>query len=269
MKKDFFILAIALGVAAIMPPAKAQNLSFFGAVGYAFGRGGNDFTTSTTYTNGGLVKKEDHYLSIGQGLKIDGGLHIPFGKSFELRLAGGYSKMSALEAETIQQSSNVLEKYIYNASFFHFEALAIVIGDLGAAKFYTGAGGGLFFAEESRAGSFTDFTFPIKFEDKVEFRFNPAVGLVAVAGFKLPLAANNLCLFAEAHLEQVSFLPTEFEYVQYKINGEDALSTIDVNRNKAGRQTKLEYEKNSTEKRTPFTFQGSSFGLRTGLQIGW
>jgi len=266
MKNNFVVFGTILMIAATVATSGAQGVSVFGSVGYGLGRGGTYIGSSRTFSNSGdLISNEDHYASIGKGFKIDGGVQIAAAKSIAIRLGGGFSKMPAIEEkDTFSRSS---ETTTVNASFLHVDALLLVKTDIGSSRLYGGAGGGLFFA--SRSSEFDERDDSDQSQLKYEGGFDPALGFIGVAGIELPLGGSNMGLFIEANLQQVSFLLTEEEIVEAKVNGRDVLNQVDIDSDTPGRQTVYKYEKDSTTKEEPEVVQGSNIGLRVGLRIGF
>ena len=68
-------------------------------------------------------------------------------------------------------------------------------------------------------------------------------------------------------MQQVSFTIKEWEVVKAEMDGEDVLDDVDVNDDKRGNQTTLEFEKDHVSKPTPWTMPGSNFSIRVGLML--
>lgn len=247
--------------------AFSQGISIMGSMGYALGRGGNDFDYSASYNSDyEQTSLEDHYLSIGKGLKLDGSLQVDINKGFGLRIGGGYSKMMpTLEVEMDYHDQPKPDTDEYQASIINIHCLAILTHKTAGLNPYAGFGGGLFFVNMSlEEQSYWGETL---YEEKIEYSLGTTFGLLGVLGVESSLS-DNLAFFAELNLQQVAFTLNEWEITKAVADGEDVLDEVDVDGDKEGKQKVREFEKDSTIKETPPILQGSNVGIRLGLKIG-
>lgn len=265
---------VVVCLVAWVEPAGADNLGVYGSFGYSLGRGGNFWASSFAFDNEYEVTRvEDHYLSVGKGLKFEGGVQKKVSENISLRVGGGYSRMlPSLEAKNTGPSEYLWQDQISTGRIIHLQGMLLVTSGSGTLRPYAGAGGGLFFAKMKLDGPtwvcFNDGCSDFGFVDmEIEYRFSRAIGLVAVLGFDYPLRGSSR-LFVELNLQQVGFTLEERELIKATEDGEDVRDKVDLDPSDPGIQTKVVYEKDSLTRQNPWILQGSSIGIRVGFIIG-
>ena len=227
MKKTITLLAILIIVMSTRL-SFAQGISLYGSFGYGLGRGGNEWCSSSSFDDDWELKSiENHYLSIGKGIKLEGGFQVNLNENFGLRFGGGYSKLfPALEEEDKYQDQKYPDTDKRNASLFQLQCIGVLKYTKAKIHPYAGFGGGLFFANMSREGTMYLWG-DEKYTDKVEYRFKPTLGFIGIFGFETSIN-TNLSFFAELNLQQVAFTIKEWEVVEAKEDGQDVLDEVDV-----------------------------------------
>lgn len=119
------ILVLAMIVLTGGAETAAQEIHFFGSLGYGLGRGGNNAFRQQVFLNDEKIfPVEDLYLSIGEGVKLDGGIQAALGKYVGVRVSGGYSR-------TISQEAGADE---FDASLVHVDALLMLRSAAGSGQ---------------------------------------------------------------------------------------------------------------------------------------
>jgi len=259
-----FIIVMTAGL------SYGQGLSIYTSAGYGLGRGGTEWCTSNVYNNNyNLTSVDNQYLSIGKGIKLEGGVQVDINKNVGLRIGGEYSKMLPV-LEDKDEYADPLEPDIdkYKASLLKVQCIAVFKHKAASIHPYAGIGGGLFLADMSREGIYHIYLWygEIKMEDKVEYKFKPALGFIGLLGIETAITPE-LSFFAEVNLQQVAFRIKEYEVVKYSIDGEDSKDDIDLDEDKAGNQTTILFEEDSITEETPWVLQGSNAGIRFGFKI--
>ncbi len=251
-------------------PSYSQGLSLYTSLGYGLGRGGTEWCSSSVYNNSyDLTSVDNQYLSIGKGIKIEGGIQVNISENAGLRVGAGYSGMLPVledKDDYAYQMEPDIDKY--KASLLQVQCIAVFKHTTANIRPYAGVGGGLVLADMSREGIYyiTYWNGDIKMEDKVEYRFKPALGLIGILGFEAPVT-QGLSFFAELNLQQVAFRIKEYEVVEYYVDGDDTLDNVDVDDGQAGNQTIKVFEEDNPAEETPWVVQGSNAGIRFGFII--
>jgi hypothetical protein len=246
----------------------AGEIGIFLSPGYALPLGGmetfdGEHFAAETYDNGDLTSVEDNYVSIGKGLKLEGGVQVAVDSHFAIRIGGGYS-IFLPTLEIVEQGTDWKDVQELKASVINVHAMGIVRYRAGNVIPYGGMGPGLFLASATSEMTYT--------EDAAEefassdISFDPAIGFVGVLGVETEIN-DKLNFFAELNLQQAAFKASEWEVKEYTVDGVDELDEVDVDPDTDGNQTVYEYEKDSTTKDAPPVMQGSNFGVRVGLKL--
>jgi hypothetical protein len=261
-------------LAAWIEQAAARDLGIYGSCGYSLGRGGNLWASSLAFDDDYEVKGvENHYLSIGKGLKFEGGVQEKLSKDISLRVGGGYSRLvPSLEAKNTGPSDYLWQDQTYTGRVIHLQGIVLFTADLKAVRPYAGLGGGLFFAKMKSEGPtwvcYDEDCNSYGFVDMdIDFRFSRTIGFVGVLGFDYQLQGSSR-LFAELNLQQVGFPLEERELTKATEDGKDVRDKIDLDPSQPGNQTAVVYEKDSAKRPNPWILQGSSVGIRVGIIVG-
>ena len=245
----------------------AQNLSVYVSGGYGLPRGEDFWNSSMTYNDAyELTHKEDHYMSIGKGIQIEGGVIHPLHSKVNLRIAGVYNTMSPeLVVERRYQSDNEVDSDTYSAKWMGGRLDVLFAHPFERITSYAGVGCGLFFAELKRQGKdyITDQSL---FQDEAVYRFHPALGLNGFLGVSKNISLK-VSVFMEFYFQQMSFLAKEYEMLKAERDGISTLDEIDLNWEKPGNQTIQSFKKNSIKGNAPEVVQGSSCGIKAGIRI--
>lgn len=267
------VLMIAF-LAAWIEPLAARDLGVYGSFGYGLGRGGNFWASSLAFDDDYEVKGvEDHYLSIGKGLKFEGGVQDKLSENISLRVGGSYSRMvPSLRTKNTGPSEYSWQDQTFTGRVIHLQGILLFVKDSGTMRPYAGAGGGLFFAKMESEGPtwvcYDEDCDSYGFVDmEMEYRFGSTIGFVAVLGFDYKLQGSSR-LFAELNLQQVDFTIEEQELVKATEDGVDVRDKIELYGSEPGNKNTIVFEKDSTKRRNPWVMQGSSIGIRVGVIIG-
>ena len=255
-------------------PSAARDFGVYGSFGYGFGRGGDFWASSLAFDSEyELEGVEDHYVSIGEGLKFEGGVQEKLSENVMLRVGGGYSRLvPSVRAKNTGPSDYSWQDQTLTGRIVYFQGLLLLTSNRETVRPYAGAGAGLFYAKTKTDGptwvcyneDCTDFGFV---DMEMECRFGGTIGFTAVLGFDYPLQGGTR-LFAELNLQQVGFTIEEQELIKATEDGEDVRNKIEFSGSEPGNENMIVFEKDSTKRRNPWVMQGSSVGIRVGVKIG-
>jgi len=267
------VLVIACLTACIEPSA-ARDFGFYGSFGYNFGRGGDFWASSLAFDAEYEVEGvEDHYVSLGEGLKFEGGVQEKLSENIALRVGGGYSRLApSVRAKNTGPSEYLWQDQTLTGRIVYFQGLLLLTSNRESVRPYAGAGAGLFYAKAKTDGPtwvcYNEGCSEFGFVDmETEYRFGGTIGFTAVLGFDYPLRGGSR-LFAELNMQQVGFTIEEQELIKATEDGVDVRDRIEFAGSEPGNENMIVFEKDSVERRNPWVLQGSSIGFRVGVKIG-
>jgi len=266
MRKFEKVMFLTLGFLMIVSPLLAQNFSFHVSGGYGLPRGQNFLKSSMTYRDHELTQIEDHYMSIGKGIHVEGGVFFPLFPRIDLRIAGVYNTMSPkIVVKRHYGSDNPDDSETYTANWMGGRVDVIFTHPFEKITAFAGVGCGLFFAKLTHREE--DYiTDQSVFKYETVYRFNPALGLNVFLGLSKPVG-SKVSMFMEIFFQQMSFLTKEQEMLKAEKDGVSILDEQDLDFEKPGNQNIQTFKKNSIYNNVPEVIQGSSFGIKAGVRI--
>jgi hypothetical protein len=276
LKTLIMVFAISLFASNIF--AQGAYVGF--NAGYGFGMG--SFTASnSTYTQKtiGYTRTEDAVnLSFGKGLNIAGTFGYMFNKNVGAELGISYligGKTTITDKATYTNSSS-LDTYNYSASMLRINPTIVVTAGLEGinpyAKFGVIVGFGSYTVDNVSSTTNTLGTTEDLFTEK--YSGGMAIGVNAGVGAFYNLS-DNLALFGELNMVNLSYAATKSIFTVNSINGEDQLSTMTTSQKETNYVDSYTYDSAATvststassgqKAKVPF----GSFGINIGVKFSF
>jgi hypothetical protein len=235
-----------------------RTLNFFINTGWGFGQGGHLVGEVNTYFPGsgaGVGDNKDHYMNIGQGLKLEVGAGYMATPNLETRFSADFN--FGLFAPKIERRRSEGADVV-DFSYWSWAARVMLVPQfevLELFEMYVGTGLSLNFAYSTRDSSFTDAnsSFTSKTVYDMQF-FKPGLGLCGLVGFILPLS-EEMDFLGELQFEGKSFTLNKQVVKEYT-----APNTINT-------PTNIIYEKDEREYTAKPLYHGSNWSIRVGLRF--
>jgi opacity protein-like surface antigen len=233
-------------------------LNLFGSLGAGFGIGGYNVGSMNEYHGGGgssIKNTTDHYINLGQGLKVEAGAGYMAMPDVEMRFSvdvniGLFAPTTGDKYSPDPGSIEVKNRYyswgVKIMAVPQFEVLEMF-------DMYVGAGLGLNFA-----GSSYDSTWAAggtEFKTTYNREFSPALGFSGIAGVIIPFS-DEISLYGELQFEAASFTLNKLKLKDYSPKIPTFTPTDKV------------YEKDdNADNNTPPKYPGSNWSIRAGVKI--
>lgn len=233
--------------------------------GWGAGRGGQLSTPSEWYdADANLLAREDHYLSLGKGSDLGGGVEWPLAAQMRVRVFASQRQLAS-QGYALTAPGDYFNPENSKQLHGHIDQLGATLfcaGGHGAVRPYAGLG-----ATVASLTTRTTFTYN-RYGDLVTAHlassYGRSVGFHAVFGASLR-TAGGWSPFAEATLEQLSFRQTRLEVLDAKAFGLPL--PLDVDPFQDGDQSVLEFHADDINYAAPPVTQASSLSLRAGVRV--
>jgi hypothetical protein len=254
MKLFGAILIFVLEGLTLTWSAEKETFDVYAVTGYGIGMGGRDVGASTTTTAGELTNKQDNFLNLGAGLKLECGADIRLMPHLYAQGALCYGNGMWGIDKVVDNTGvdKVTEQYDY--STFGIKALlkpTFQVLDLFTA--YTGFGVGLYFAGLTLHR--TEVTPLTSYAARADDAQGPTLAFEGSLGLEYPIT-HTIILFGELQLEAMNFLT-----MQRNITG-SSFPEISGWNNQI-----INYETNAVDRDTPASTPGTNLGIRIGVRF--
>jgi opacity protein-like surface antigen len=250
-------LIFVLGGLCATWSAEKETFDVYAVTGYGIGMGGRDVGASTTTNNGELTSKQDNFLNLGAGLKLECGANIRLMPNLYAQGAlcygnGMWGINNVVENITIAGDDKITDQYVY--STFGIKALlkpTFQIFDLFTA--YTGFGMGLYFAgltiHHSEVGP------GVNLSARADDGQWPAFAFEGSLGLDYPIT-QSVIIFGELQCEVMNFMTSQRTITNSNYpDGTDWNNQI------------INYQTNATDRKTPYSTPGTNVGIRVGVKF--
>jgi opacity protein-like surface antigen len=228
-----------------------SRFGLFAALGYGFPVGGRYLGDSelSREAGGDPVEEEDHFINVGQGMKIEAGVSYRFLERVRARVGVQFSG-GVPRVEIVEENPARVTTENYRWAMWGIKALVVPRFEvLELLDMYTGAGLGVFFTSASynvtRTGGLTA---------QVDFENSPTIGFLGLFGVDFPIA-DNIVLFGELNLEAMRVTTREARIHDSDFDhGEYRAETI-------------YYEDDATDREPRPRTPGTNVALRAGVRF--
>jgi len=274
--KNIKTLILLITVYFISKPLTAQYAYFHLGGGYGLPSSPiNSEGLSNLTVDASTVTREQVKLSLGKGVNLNGAFGYMFNDNFGAELGVNYLMSSDWEYKsTINNGPNASETEVntIDASMTRINPMFILQTESSAITPYAKLGMLIGFGSIKSTFRSTEISFGNEFKFEAESKLSGGIGI----GFNAALGANfeigdNMYIFGELAIVNMSYSPANGELTKYIVNGSDNLSKLDMSDKKvefvdsyeqSGTSPSTEPAKVLTEK-YPF----GSIGLNIGFKM--
>ncbi len=268
------LMVFAISFISISMFAQGPYISFNAGYGMGTSTMSLDNYGFTNYTsNPDSYTQEQIFLSLGEGININGAFGLMFNENLGAEIGVSYLMGSETEAKDVYSSGDGLTTYAISSNMLRVSPSLVFSANMGGFKPYAKFGmligkGTIEFKYEDNDPSGDEYI------RHAEFGGGLALGLNAGVGALFSLS-DNMAIFGEISMDNMTYAPTEGEVTKATYNGEDQLGDMTTSQKEIEFVDSYTYDYSNPpsdsepsqelKHKFPYGKIGFNFGIRLGF----